>query len=195
MKNNSTKSNIAKIALIAAVFSVMIFLDVSMAATETNPGVVEFEKKKEELPANSPFLDKTPRIDQEAASVEKETAKENTGEKNYEILLDENRNCRSLPQNFWLLIFAAYLFLIIFNLLYEFEEREDPQWFWESAYTLLALLAWYNFDACRLHSWFPATILETGIIVYSFYLYFLRKRIPKISVSKDEEKTAKLPFE
>lgn len=168
------KKIISRIIIISAVFSVLSVSDISLASENSNEPV-NFEIKKENLPADSPFLNPEPRIDSEAASIEKESK----GEENYEILLQGKNHCASLPQNLWVLLLGAYIFLIIFNLSFRFEKTKHIRWFWESFYTILALLAWYNFDECRKNTWFAPSVIESGAIIYAFYFYFRNKFIKK----------------
>lgn len=124
--------------------------------------------------------DSTPRIDTEAAAVVKEDG-----------TVKKVALCLSLPENAWVLLVGVYIALIIFNLTYKIREEKNIRWFWESLYTILALLAWYYFDECRTHNWFPPVIIETGLIIYAFYLYYFNK--PKIK--KEEDKNLRLPLE
>jgi hypothetical protein len=103
-----------------------------------------------------------PRIDSEAASIVREDGSRRQG--------------NTYSQNFWMLLFGAYLFLLIFNLSFEFEKKEKLQWFWESLFTFLAIYVWDNLDVGRVNSWFPGAVLESGIIIYAFYFYFLDKK-------------------
>lgn len=133
-----------------------------------------------------------PQIDEEAAEI----VKEDQGKENYEILLEGNNHCRSLPENLWVFLLGAYLFLIIFNLSFEFEKAGNIRWFWESLYTVLALLAWFNYDGCRTNTWFAPAVIESGIIIYAYYLYYFKRANRKKKIeSSQEEKTAHLPFE
>ena len=104
--------------------------------------------------------DFAPRIDSEAALVVKED--------NQIIPL-----CQTLPGELWILLLAAYLFLLFFNLFYDFEHAKKIRWFWEGFYTLLALGAWYFYDECHQNIWFPLYVLRLGVIVYLAYLYLL----------------------
>lgn len=188
------KKIISKIIIISAVFSALFASDISLASENSNEPI-NFEIKKENLPSDSPFLNPEPRIDNEAASVEKE----NAGKQNYK-LLNHKTNCASLPENFWVLILGAYIFLIIFNLSFQFEKTKHIRWFWESFYTILALLAWYNFDECRKNTWFAPSVIESGVIIYVYYFYFFKKKFKKelkkeTRKEAEEEKTGQLPLE
>ena len=174
---------ISKALIILAVFSVIFFLDKTLAAE--NNSAIQFEIKKENVSPASPFLNPAPRIDQQAAEI----VKQDQGEKNYKILLKENDGCMSLPQGAWILLLGTYVFLLIFNLTFEFGKRKKIQWFWESLYTILALLAWYNFDECRKNNWFPQLVIIEGIIIYSFYLFYFSNHTKKIqSKTEDNDK-------
>ena len=105
-----------------------------------------------------------PRIDEEAAATIKAT-NENT--------LKEEKNIYS--QNFWAFLFGAYVLLLIFNLSFDFEKKRKLQWFLEAFLTFLTIFIWDQLDFGRNNSWFPAVILESGIIIYAFYYYFFEK--------------------
>ena len=186
MKINSSQNTLAKIAAIAVIFSAIVFLDFTAASSEESAGVIEFEKKLEDLPKDSPFRDQEARIDSGAAAVEKK----DNGRENYEILLSQNGGCFSLPQNMWVIMLAAYVFLLIFNLTYKLEAAVKLRWFWEGFYTVLALLTWYEFDGCKSNTWFAQSVILIGIIIYAFYLYYFSNR-PKTSRTKKEEENIK----
>ncbi|PJA86738.1 MAG: hypothetical protein CO141_03155 [Candidatus Moranbacteria bacterium CG_4_9_14_3_um_filter_42_9] len=107
--------------------------------------------------------DFSPRIDSEAA-----------------IVVRDGDNiipfCTTLPGELWIFLLAAYLFLLFFNLFYDFEKSDSLHWFWESLYTLLALWGWYIWDTCHQNIWFPLYILKLGVIIYLVYLYLLYKQ-------------------
>jgi hypothetical protein len=88
-----------------------------------------------------------------------------------------NLNGNIYSQNFWMLLFGAYLFLLIFNLSFEFGKKKKLQWLWEAILTFLAIYVWDNLDISRSNSWFPGVVLESGIIIYAFYFYFLDKKL------------------
>ncbi len=169
--NYHDKKIARKAIIILAVFFVIFFLDITLAAENNEP--LKYEIKKEDLKSNSPFLNSEPRIDQQAAEI----TKEDEGEKNYAILLGENGNCVSLPQSAWVLLLGAYIFLLVFNLTFEFGKRKKLQWFWESLYTVLALLAWYQYDSCRTNSWFAQSVIIEGVVIYYFYFYYFSQKI------------------
>jgi hypothetical protein len=183
------KKIIKKALVVLAVFSLMFFLDVTLAAENNEP--VQFEIKKENVSSDSPFLNPEPRIDEQAAEI----IKEDGGNKNYQLLLKENSNCLSLPQGAWVMLLGAYIFLLIFNLTFEFGKRKEPQWFWEALYTVLALLAWYNFDECRKNNWFAQSVIVEGIVIYSFYLYFFGQKIKNDQAQNSEPENQGKLFE
>jgi len=115
-----------------------------------------------------------PRIDDEAASI----VREDKVEKPFiaEVSADKGN---IYPQNFWMLLFGAYLFLLIFNLSFEFGKKKKLQWFWEAVFTFLAIYVWDNLDVSRSNSWFPGVVLESGIIIYAFYFYLHTKMLEK----------------
>jgi hypothetical protein len=106
--------------------------------------------------------DLAPRIDPEAATIVREVK---TGPV-----------CATLPGELWILLLAAYIFLLFFNLFYDFEQSIKIHWFWESLYALLALIGWYAWDGCHQNIWFPLYVLKLGIIVYLVYLYLFYKK-------------------
>lgn len=171
---------ISKALLILVVFSMMFFLDVTLAAENNEP--IKYEIEKGDLKSDSPFLDPQARVDKQAAEI----TKENEGEKNYAILLGENGHCASLPQDAWVLLLGAYIFLLVFNLTFEFGKRKKLQWFWEALYTILALLAWYDFDGCRQNNWFAQAVIIEGVIIYAFYFYYFDQKIKINQAQKDD---------
>ena len=106
--------------------------------------------------------DLSPRIDSEAAMIER--------------VIRSAPACQTLPGELWIFLLAAYLFLLFFNLFYDFESSSATHWFWESLYTVLALWGWYIYDTCHLNLWFPLYVLKLGIIVYLAYLYLYYKK-------------------
>jgi hypothetical protein len=104
-----------------------------------------------------------PRIDSEAAMVEKVDGK---------II----PVCKTFPNELWILLLASYVFLLLFNLFYDFQHSQKIHWFWESLYTVLALWAWYAYDTCRLNLWFPLYVIKLGLIAYLIYLYIFYKK-------------------
>ncbi len=160
-KNYFQKVLARKAVFIALVFVCLFSANVVLAGEKDE--IIRFEIKKEDLSPNSPFLNSKPRIDTEAAMTEK------------------NAVCRSLPESWWVVLLAAYVFLLIFNLAYEFEKTRKKRWFWEAFYTLLAVLAWKKFDGCDQYVWFVQSVLINGFIIYSFYLYYLNKASKKHS--------------
>lgn len=180
---------ISKTLTILVVFSVMFFLDITLAAENNKP--LKYEIRKEDLKSDSPFLDPEARIDNQAVEI----TKENEGEKNYAILLGENGHCASLPQGAWVLLLGAYVFLIIFNLSFEFRKRKKIQWFWESLYTVLALLAWYDFDECRQNNWFAQSVIIEGIVIYGFYFYYFSQKIKNNQIQNSQPENQGKLFE
>ncbi|MCX6766114.1 MAG: hypothetical protein NT136_04115 [Candidatus Moranbacteria bacterium] len=157
----------------------------------------DFIIDKTKVPSDSPFLNPEPRIDEEAASVVKEEESQPKSKTEMQKVAQKIPPCSSLPEGLWVFLLGAYLFLILFNLSYGFEKDNRLRWFWESLYTILALIAWDRFDGCRENSWFAPTVIEVGIIIYAFYLYYFKKKLAELSKteSKETEKTSPLPFE
>lgn len=137
-------------------------------------GVSETDSETEIISRGEKMKKPIPRIDDEAAS----TVKKNKVEKAIYTKVPENKG-DVYSQNFWMLLFGFYLFLLIFNLSFEFEKKQKVQWFWEAVLTFLALYAWDSLDIARSNTWFPGIILESGIIIYAFYFYFLDKKCSK----------------
>lgn len=109
---------------------------------------------------------KGPRIDDEAASVERVA-----------VCNAEKEACSTLPTGTWLFLLFAYCALLIFNLTYNFKKAVKTQWFWELLYTLLAIAAWYVWDSCgAANIWYPEFVLKTGIVIYGIYWYFFQKK-------------------
>lgn len=102
-----------------------------------------------------------PQIDQEAAAVVKS---------------EKRPACFTFPPGIWVFILCAYLFLLVFNLVYGYLKNSEIQWFWEFLYTALAVGTWFYFDQCRANLWFPLYALKLGIIIYLFYLYLLNEK-------------------
>lgn len=90
---------------------------------------------------------------------------------------DQNISCFSLPGGLWLFLIFSYAAILIFNLAYSFKRTNNTQWFWETFYTLLAVLAWFAWDDCgALNVWYVEFILKTGIVIYGTYLYLFFRR-------------------
>ena len=134
-------------------------------ASETNLQVKVVSPSEEKVEKS------IPRIDDEAASI----VKEDEVEKPISIKAPEKKG-NIYSQNFWMLLFGFYLFLLIFNLSFEFGKKKKLQWFWEAVFTFLAIYVWDNLDITRSNTWFPGVILESGMVIYAFYFYFLNKK-------------------
>jgi hypothetical protein len=112
---------------------------------------------------------KSPSIDGSGASIARE---DREGSNSYAISSISARGRSALPSGAWVLILAAYLFLIIFNLGSTFGRRNTIQWVWETMYTILALAAWIRWDQGWENVWFPLQIMAFSVSLYLFYLYF-----------------------
>lgn len=84
--------------------------------------------------------------------------------------------CFSLPNKIWFFLLATYCALLIFNIRYQYKKNQEICWFWESLYTILALLAWYRFDGCRRNAWFFVAVLLVAAAVYMSYVHVLNKK-------------------
>jgi hypothetical protein len=102
-----------------------------------------------------------PKIDSEAAFIVRE--------KNAEKEMDNAK----FPEKFWIFLFGAYLFLLVFNLSFGLKDKKKIQWFWELLFTLLALWTWKKLDPNQTYGWFYYCVLESGVIIYFFYVYSL----------------------
>jgi len=80
-------------------------------------------------------------------------------------------DCEEWPEKFWISLFGAYLFLLVFNLSFGLKNKKKIQWFWELLITLLALWTWKKLDVCEMQPWFYYCVIESGVIIYFFYLY------------------------
>src|SRR3989339_876433 len=80
-------------------------------------------------------------------------------------------DCDQWPEKFWVFLFGAYLFLLVFNLSFGLKNKKKIQWFWELLITLLALWTWKKLDVCEMQPWFYYCVIESGVIIYFFYLY------------------------
>lgn len=176
---NNFPKKIGKKLLLGMIILILVFsfsLDIFLFRTEAS---LVPENFKSASPRVNSFADPTPRIDDEAASVarESEEAIRNPG-KAVPI-------CAALPAEIWIFLLAAYLFLLIFNLSYDFGKLKKIRWFWEGLFTLLAIYAWYAYDGCRTFIWFPLYVMKLGIIIYLFYIYLMAEKL-KTEKTKEE---------
>ena len=84
--------------------------------------------------------------------------------------------CASLPTSLWMMLLLAYMILLVGNLVYGFRRSLRVQWFWEMIYTVLAILAWYIFDECRIALWYPLYVFKMGVFIFAVYLYFVLQK-------------------
>lgn len=168
---NKIKLNSGKILKAVIIFSALFgLLQFSICAAQS------------EKPLSEIIKEGAPTVGEEAASIEKEE-----GEKiNSRDLIS---SCNSLPENMWILVFGAYLFLLVFNLTYGIDKEKGTRWFWEALYTILALLAWESFDECRTNTWFPKITIMTFAIIYLYYLYYFNNKLA------EKEKDRTLPLD
>jgi len=110
--------------------------------------------------ASSIEADGSGRIDEKAAFVVREEG------------VTREIDCEKWPEKFWVFLFGAYLFLLVFNLSFGLKNKKKIQWFWELLITLLALWTWKELDVCQRQIWFYYCILESGVIIYFFYAYY-----------------------
>lgn len=104
-----------------------------------------------------------PRIDDEAAM----------------IVVGESATltCQTLPLNLWMFLVIAYIALLVFNFSSTFQKVNQPQWFWETMYTIAFVAGWFIWDGCRSNVWFPFAVMKFGLIIFALYVYFLRKNL------------------
>jgi len=177
MDNFSKK--IGKKLLFGIIVLILVFsfsLDIFLFRTEAS---LVPENLKSASSRVSPFADPTPRIDDEAASI--------VSEREEAVCAPEKAVpiCASLPAEVWIFLLAAYLFLLIFNLSYDFGKAKKIRWFWEGLFTLLALYAWYVYDGCRTFIWFPLYVMKLGIIIYLFYIYLMADKLKTERMKED----------
>jgi hypothetical protein len=126
---------------------------------------------------------KGPSIDGGGVSIVREEVEERNSNA---IIVGEERERAILPVEIWVLILAEYLFLLIFNLGFTFGRRNTVQWFWETAYTVLALASWFLWGQSRTNIWFPLYVMALGVLIYLFYLYFFWEK-QKLDSQKSEK--------
>ncbi len=147
----------------------------------------QIDQTKLQIEEENQGPDITGRIDEEAAMTVREEIKvsrEKMGDENF----SESRNLKKeiYSEQFWVFIFGAYLFLLVFNLSFNFQKSQKIQWFWEAFYTFLAVFVWDQLDFPRTNSWFPGAVMEAGIIIYAAYFYFLNNKIKTEKSSVDK---------
>ncbi len=173
------------------IFSCLLFsFSLLIACQKCNASEFSAENQKIIAQETSSIDAGAPKIDDEAASIAREEKKDTNNSAAKTIPA-----CSTFPQGFWVFLLGAYVFLIFFNLSYDFAGSQKVHWFWEALYTVLALLAWYNFDQCRTNNWFAQSVFVVGIIIYAFYLYYFNKNKPAVTRIEKENKTARLPLE
>lgn len=140
-----------------------------------------FYQERKDIPRLSEI--KGPRIDGGGASVVRE---ERAGRNICAISPMGAKSCATWPVGIWVLLLATYLFLMIFNLGSTFGKRNTIQWFWEAAYSVLALGSWFLWDGCRENLWFPLYVMALGVLVYVAYLHFFWEK-QKQDLGKNDE--------
>lgn len=175
---NNFPKKIDKKLLLGMIVLILVFsfsLDIFLFRTEAS---LVPENFKSASPRVSPFSDPTPRIDDEAASVVRESEKAIRNSRKSTPI------CATLPAEIWIFLLVAYLFILVFNLSYGFGKSKKIRWFWEGLFTFLAIYAWYGYDGCRTFIWFPLYVMKLGIIIYLFYIYLMAD---KLKMEKKEE--------
>lgn len=84
--------------------------------------------------------------------------------------------CQTLPLNLWMFLVIAYIALLVFNFSFTFQKVNQPQWFWETMYTIAFVAGWFIWDECRENIWFPFAVIKFGLITFALYAYFLKKK-------------------
>ncbi|MDO8529257.1 MAG: hypothetical protein Q7S18_01155 [bacterium] len=120
-----------------------------------------------------------PRIDNEAASTEK--INRNSVDINRDLVVNNGNRKDIYPMNFWVFLFGAYVFILIFNLSFDFEKTQKMRLFWEIGYTFLAIFVWDKLDLAKENPWFPRIVIETFAIVYALYYYFFKKIFTRLT--------------
>lgn len=159
------------IGIILALFALLLFSDVSFFHQQKQQQVINkecFLNKETQNTSNIPKLSEIvgPRIDEEAASISCKKIAYNV----------EASSCQTLPVKIWLLLLICYLFLLVFNLSYDFNETVNPRSLWEIILTGVFIFGWLYFDKCGVNIWFPLGIIKFGIVIYLSYLYFFEKK-------------------
>lgn len=179
------KRHLVVIALVALAV-VEVFSVAALIQVPSQPGLISYGTEEEASLTFQPTLKiseiQGSRIDDEAAMVVVEESLESTCAAPSALAL-----CSTLPIGIWVFLVAAYVALLIFNFSYTFTQATRPQWFFEAALTMLALIGWYAWDGCRTNNWVPFAIVKFGLIVFALYAYLLEKKL--LAEREQAEKT------
>lgn len=167
--NNFFQQNNQKIFFSLSALLVMVSFAADIFLFRTQASSVA-EKSKSATTRVSPFADPTPRIDEEAASIVRESAEESCAQEKI------SPTCATLPASVWIFLLAAYIFLLIFNLSADCGSAQKIRWIWETLLTLLAIAVWLIYDSSGIFIWYPLHVLKFGLIIYLFYLYLLLEK-------------------
>jgi|GEM_PF-5710043 len=89
----------------------------------------------------------------------------------------------ALPASTFLFVLIAYVMLLIYNFSATFRRVTKPQWFWETLYTVSALLGWYLIDG-TVHYWFPLLVVKTGLLIFALYLVLFSEKLSKEALKR-----------
>lgn len=152
---------------------------VALTRMPSQPGLLIYGEEERGVVVTQPVLKiseiRGPRIDDEAAMIVADESAESS-QSSYATRAAMVSPCSALPIGIWIFLLAAYVALLIFNFSYTFERAAKPQWFFEVALTMLALIGWYAWDGCRDHIWFPFAVVKFGLITFAIYAYLLEKK-------------------
>lgn len=181
----SCKRHLVVIALVALA-AVEAFSLAAFIQAPSQPGLISYGGDEQVTIAPQPILKiseiRGPRIDDEAAMILVEEPAASSC-----ATPAAASPCSTLPLGIWVFLAAAYVALLIFNFSYTFKQAVQPQWFFEAALTMLALIGWYAWDECRAAPWFPFAIVKSGLIVFALYAYLLEKKF--LAEKEQTEKT------
>ncbi len=136
------------------------FLGLFSGTTAGEEKIIQGAGEEEGIVSLEAEKDFPPRIDEEGAFISRE-----------DYSLEKEIICGAFSENFWIFLFGVYLFLLVFNLSAQPKKSGAIRWFWELIFTFLALGTQEKLDPGGCYRWFSFCVVETGVIIYSFYLY------------------------
>ncbi len=98
---------------------------------------------------------------------------------NGEVAGEYENICKGQAVWIWILSLIVYAVLFNFNNFYGEQKKEKIRWFWETFYTIAALLIWWLFDQCHINIWFPWLVIIIGVLSYGYYLRGMKKESTK----------------
>lgn len=174
---NLNPATIKRIIIFLAIFGLVLGFSTSVLA-QSSPGKILPARNASPARSDAAFSGESieaggpGRIDEKAAFAVREEG------------LTREIDCEKWPEKFWVFLYGAYLFLLIFNLSFGLKDKKKLQWFWELLITLLVLWTWKELDVCQMQRWFFYCVLESGVIIYFFYAYSRLRRAS--SLDKEE---------